>query len=483
MRVKADIAPWEMPGGAAIYPADVATHVRMVAETVTLEVNPPSPTLPVEAWVTVDFTMRNMGDAPEQLVVGFPISCTQCLSYDDIGMEEINDLSIYVNTQLVATRLGSIDVPSFNVFPVNWRLFDVTFPSGQDVYVRVTYTAGSWAAYGSNFSTFKYILSTGAGWYDTIGSIDIIVKLPFPANELNVYFSPWESYGIINTIPPAISGNEYRWHLDDYEPVGDFELTIVHPWIWYTILLEEENVRINTQDGEAWGRLGLAIKRSIAMNKGEPRIDPGGVALYARAIEAYEQAVTLQPDDAMWHAGFADLLLDHYEWSWVHGSDVEDQDSDGLPELLRAVDEIRISLGLDPSNELALDLLDMVNSLFPGAITVSGGTIVSPLLTSTAGYPFLSHSPTDTPLPTRTPTPTIVPGSTVLVAAANRTQAALTETPTPASPTTNSAPIPPTTTPISTFEGTPPDIAPLWIALALMLLLIGLGWLLRRSNS
>ena len=64
---KADIAPFQFPGGAILLPGENSTQVRMIAETITFELGTPSPDVPVKAVVTADFTMRNLGDTPLRL--------------------------------------------------------------------------------------------------------------------------------------------------------------------------------------------------------------------------------------------------------------------------------------------------------------------------------------------------------------------------------------------------------------------------------
>jgi hypothetical protein len=284
-QARADATPFQLPGGAALDPGDATTLVRMVAETVTIEVAPPNPDTRVSAQVTADFTFRNLGDAPEPIVVGFPLTCPDCISPETGTFDEIDDLTVYVNTLQVATRVETATYPSHFV-SYDWAVFDVTFPPGQDVFIRVTYTAGGWGEISNSYRTFSYVLETGAGWYDTIGSADIIARLPYSANEQNTYLRELSGLqGDSKDSSLTISGNELRWHFDDLEPTSDFELTIVHPWQWFSARVEEENVRLNPQDGEAWGRLGRPYKQMLNLSRGI-RTDPGGEALYARAVDA-----------------------------------------------------------------------------------------------------------------------------------------------------------------------------------------------------
>ena len=77
---------------------------------------------------------------------------------------------------------------------------------------------------------FKYILETGAGWKDTIGSADLVVRLPYEANEYHVIFG--SNTGFSETSPgAAIVGNELRWHYEDLEPAWEdnFEVSWFFP--------------------------------------------------------------------------------------------------------------------------------------------------------------------------------------------------------------------------------------------------------------
>ncbi|HSQ16397.1 MAG TPA: hypothetical protein VLM83_01760, partial [Anaerolineales bacterium] len=406
-QVRADIAPLQLPGGAALDPGDATTMVRMVAETVTLQVAPPNQEPFIEAQVSAEFTMRNMGDAVEQILVGFPLSCDWCM-VDETGYpEEIDDLMVYVNTLQVATRRDELTFQSSSqLLSVSWAVFNVTFPPGEDVFIRVTYTAGGTGEDSNSYRTFLYALVTGAGWYDTIGSVDIIARLPYSANEQNTWFERSGLTGDSPIIIPAISGNELRWHFEDLEPTQDFELTIVHPWQWFSVQVEEENVRLNPQDGEAWGRLGRIYKQMLD-DHNSIRMDSVAEEIYARSVEAYEHATTLLPNDPLWHAGYAELLLKHLIFSIGFWETWDTRDEDLLA-LTRVVDEARRSLEIDPDNELALSIIDQVDFTFPGAVRIMDGTVYYPILTSTAGISYAFAQATS--IPTITPRPTATPG-------------------------------------------------------------------------
>jgi tetratricopeptide (TPR) repeat protein len=429
--------------------------------------------------------MRNQGDATEQILIGFPLTCDWCM-VDETGYPEvIDDLDIYVNSLQVAYRQEELTFQSASeLLSVSWAVFDMTFPPDQDVFIRVSYTAGGWGYTASGYRTFLYALITGAGWYDTIGSVDIVARLPYPANAQNTWIDVSGLRGDSPIVTPIISGNELSWHFDDLEPSADFKLTIVHPWLWFSALVEEENVRFNPQDGEAWGRLGLAYKQMVGTNPKFLRFGPDAAPIYSRAVEAYAQATTLLPDDPMWHAGFAELLYSHFYWT-DYVMNWDNQPVEDLSALTRAVDEARRSLEIDPNNELALDILNQVSFTFPDAVQIIDGKPSYPILTSTAVLSHLLQAPTATIAPTSTPRPTKTPVATATSIATSTPEPTSGESAlaspgeqTPAVPdaTTDQLPTPPSE---SSSGG---RISLWWIALPAVVLGAGLGWLLRRKH-
>jgi hypothetical protein len=377
--VRADVAPPAQPPGFNPEPGSELTQVRMVAETVLIEVQPGAPADSLgQAKVTADFTMRNLGNEAESMAVRFPISVSNGFG----SFPEIRDLQIKVDGGNVSTRRILQTDPLFEYDTVPWAEFDVIFPPSQDVQIRVTYTIDGMGEYP--YVAFFYIFHTGAGWKDTIGSADLIVRLPYEANSQNVIF--YETTGWSLTTPGGVTnGNEIRWRFENFEPgyENDFELSLVMPSVWQKVLNERRNVADNPNDGEAWGRLGKLYKETFFFRRGF-RHDAGGEELYHLSVEAYEKAVTLLPDDGLWHAGFADLLAVHaYYASW--------EGEDATAEALRSMQEIDIALELAPNDPKVKEIAEKIYSFFPDAVN---------LLES--GYDFLWL--TATPLP---PTPTI----------------------------------------------------------------------------
>lgn len=384
--VFADVAPPINPPGSNLQPGSEVTQVRMMAETVLVEVqNDTTPGSLGSAHVTADFTMRNLGTASESMAVRFPISAN-----DGRGQyPEITDLAIKVNREKVSfQRANYPDIRYYNQDNgVPWAEFDVTFPAGQDVAIQVTYNLNG-SGY-SPFTAFYYILETGAGWKDTIGSADIILRLPYPASVQNVIMDT--QIGWAETTPGGVfNGNEVHWHFDNFDPAPDsdvqnMEFALVAPVAWQTVLKERDNVAKNPNDGEAWGRLGMAYKRIFLQSKGY-RTDAGGEELYQLSVDAYEKCLALKPDDAQWHAGFADLLASRsYFDSWYGPT----------PDAYRALNEIQTALQLAPNDAKVLEIAQTISYMFPEGVTQNG---------SGYDFPWLTQTPTPHP-----PTPTIVP--------------------------------------------------------------------------
>ncbi len=354
--VYADIAPPSHPPGSNPQPGGEGTDVRMVAETVLIEVLPNNAADRLgQAKVTADFTMRNLGSETESMGVRFPIS-----SFNGFGnYPELKDLKVQVDGRTVPTNRIMEEDPRGSSEPIPWAEFNATFPPNQDVQIRVSYLLDGTGYYP--FVAYFYVLHTGEGWRDTIGNADIIVRLPYEANSFNVIFDDQIGWSQ-TTVGGVINGREIKWNFEDLEPdrSNDFQLSIVNPAVWQNIMREQANLGANPNDGESWGRLGKLYKE-IFLYKRDFRRDVGGGQLYMLSVEAYQNAVRLLPDDGLWHAGFADLLAVHAYYSQWEGSEY-------LTEALRSMQEIDIALGLAPKDPKVKEIAEKIYWFFPGAV-------------------------------------------------------------------------------------------------------------------
>ena len=424
--VRADVSPPGMPPGANLQPGEESTQVKMVSENVLIDVQEKAiGDILGTARVTAVFQMLNLGEVAERMAVRFPLSTNDGF----FSYPEIDDLAVAVNDEPVSIRrVTELDDDDY---PVPWAEFEVEFPPEEEVMIEVNYTLIGMGEYP--YTSFAYLLETGAGWQGTIGSADLTVQLPYEANQYNVFIDSSPGWG--QTSPgAAIDGREVRWHYEDIEPEAKHNLSIslVLPSAWIKVLTEQGNVQNDPLDGEAWGRLGKLYKE-ISRLRRSTRDDDGGQQLFMMSVEAYEQAVSLLPDDALWHAGFAELLFDHYYWDEYNQAE--------KPGLLRAFYELALAYELKPNDPFILALLSEINSSLPEALEMDGEGYEFVWLTATP-TPQMSLTPSETALPPEPVTATPVP-STSSPTLESKNQQNPTET-TP--PTTVEPTIPPTAT-------------------------------------
>lgn len=431
--VQADIAPPEMPPGSSIQPGSEVTQVQMVAETVLVEVfaiQTGEAYLAgdvAQAKVSANFVMRNQGDTDEQLMVRFPLVNPNGTGDGRFEYPEIEDLTVQVDRKPVSPYIVTTSNPHDPEDPpVKWAAFDVFFPIGTDVLLDVYYTLEPTGYLP--YATFTYIMETGAGWKGPIGSADIIMRLPYEANIFNVMGS--KNY-YFSTAGGIFEGNDVRWHFEDFEPLSEetypppytISMSIITPHQWQAVLDAKELVENYPQNGDAWGSLGRAYKLTILENKGWLRDDESGLETYKLSRDAYEKAISLAPNVAKWHAGYAELL-----WGKAAFSGPLDHEL-----LMVIVQELKTALELDPNNQQAKDILNEIYFFIQGALAENDN-----------GYDYLMLTTTFTPIPTSTlsPSPSASPTSTT---PATPTQIITpTETLSPTREVAKETPVPPT---------------------------------------
>jgi len=380
---RADAAPPEAPPGTTLLPGESITQVRMVAETVTLTISkhPINPQRAIAKTEAV-FTMRNLGTEAETMAVRFPLSFFNGNSDGYGGFPEIASITVKVDGKSVPTRRevqpfssSEYSFPERDELP--WAVFDVTFPPNQDVILEVVYNVDGFGYYP--YEAFKYILETGAGWNGTIGSAEIIVRLPYEVNEKNLDLNGQAGHG--ESTPGGVrSGNEIRWSFTDLEPtyLDNIQIVVVTPPLWEKVLQEEANVEKYPNDGEAWGRLAKAYKDVTMMPKGYLREDSAGVELYELSKAAYEKCLSLLPNDPLWHYGYADLLWAYYQYGIYFAGEADTENILG-----RTLTALQTSLALDPNNQLAKDLLLEISYQVPQAVQADGENFILLGLTAT----------------------------------------------------------------------------------------------------
>ena len=423
---RADIAPPYMPPGANPGPGSETTQVSMLAETVLIDVQAKAPANSLgQAKVSADFTMRNTGSNEEKLAVRFPISAND----GRFNVNEVKNLQVQVNGKTIPTRRITGPDPYYGYGDdIPWAEFDVKFPPGKEVDIRVSYLMD--ATGYSPFAAFFYILDTGAGWKGPIGSADLIVRLPYEATPQNVLLTEHTGWSL--TTPGAtLDGKDVRWHYDNLEPTREhnLEISLVQPSYWQKVLAEQANTTKNPQDGEAWGRLGRAYKAIAFFSKG-PREKPDGEKLFELSRQAYERCLSLLPDDALWHSGLAELFLMHYNSTFWDNPEAS-------TDLLRAVEEIHRALEIDPKTPKALELAEELTWTAPDYVTKEGEQFIFLALTATP-------APTDVPSTATAATTDIPPTLTQTEIPASPTAAPTTAAPSPTTaPTLQTSPTQP----------------------------------------
>lgn len=411
--VQADVAPPPKPAGSNLFPDGEITQVRMMDETVILSV------FEGHAVVTATFHMMNTGSETENMYARFPVNST--LGYPI--PTEIKDLKVRVDGDDVETSVVEDEY--------KWEEFYVSFPPEDEVIITVTYTLEATGWPQESFVTYDYILETGSGWNGAIGSVDIILHLPYKASAQNVFLSS-QPGGVID-------GNDIRWHYDNLEPSREdnFSVRVSKPVLWTAALTERDNVNNDPSDDEAWGRLGKAYKILSSGIKRWPRSDAGGKELFYLSVEAYEKAVALDPDDALWHAGFGELLALRYEMYYDLGLTASEHREIGV----RAMEEYHTAYMLDPDNPTILEMIGRdqyaLDLSYVDGEYIFLGLTKTPTVIPAAKKPTATTVPkTSTPHPTSTqPTPTHTAASVVESTPSQTPVSQAQETSSPSKPT------------------------------------------------
>jgi hypothetical protein len=344
----ADIAPPEQAPGSSISPGG-QTQVVMAAERVVIEVQPFEET--AHGKVTADFLMRNTGTSDELLNVRFPLSWRGSASGD---FSTVEDFAAQVGGSVLTTTVITSTDPlasAGQTEPMKWVAFDVKFPAGQDTTVKVTYNIKAVGFPPS--ARFAYMLETGAGWKDSIGLADIVLRLPYAASNQNIFYSD-------STPGSKIAGNEVSWHWDNLEPTPKDNLfvTILAPKAWQTILDARAQVSAKPNDASALAALARAYDGAVTSRS--PLHDHDLFATLGE--ETYDLAIVADPNSAPLHAAYASSIWNHMA---VQASIPSDD-----PNLRRVLAEISNALGIDTQNAEATALLAKIQPAVNGTIVL-----------------------------------------------------------------------------------------------------------------
>jgi len=399
----ADVAPPNPPPGSNINPSQ-DTKVQMVAENVLMVVKEVSTDVYV-IEVTADFAMKNLGETDEQMRVRFPLENAMGWGGDNYPVARYFKAS--VNQTSVPTEFVTETYLDDSFSPADWAVFDVNFPVGQVVNIRVSYTTDLQDGFGvgdpDSFTEIQYFLGTGAGWYQSIGTVAITLRLPYtvcPAT-IDAYWPDHDNAHISEI------GHEIRWHWQNYEPnpreiIG---VTIIHPNYWREILDMEARIGIDPGNVDLAIELSNKYKRASFTKLGNP---PGQLSHLAEIT--IQQALVLHPDDIRLHLELLEMYYDWYLWDYYYMSD--DTSLENSKQLLNY--EMGVVLALDPTNQRIHEIQaeianakeeDRWSVLYP---TPSATPLVCPSATPTRTI----VAKTPTPKPSETPVPMITPTGT-----------------------------------------------------------------------
>jgi hypothetical protein len=333
---RSDAAPPREPPAGNVWPAAGTTMVQMTAENVTLWIRPASGKGYVAA-VTADFNFRNQGTAAESMQVRFPMEPVNGGGDGYGGRPLIRNFA--AKTGGAALPITTVEEPFEDGPAVAWSTFPVTFPAGKDVFLRVTYETGfSSGHYGDSW--LDYILETGAGWYGNIGSAVVTYRFPYAVGPLNV---PVQEQAVR-------TGSEVRFLFSEFEPdfLSNIRLEFLHPAVWQKVLDLEHATGENPKDVRSVVQLA-AEYQDLCMLAGTD------ASLLAETIVL--EGLTYSPESADLHAEWANIFLDRL-LPMCSGFDR----SETLAGLRR---ELNLALSLDPENELALEVQQVLAENYP----------------------------------------------------------------------------------------------------------------------
>jgi hypothetical protein len=466
---RADIGPDVVAGYGGLHPfTDQPTQVQMVYERVEMELkdipppnkgsNSPYYVVDTVAW----FVMHNQGAQEESMQVIFPLQDLNWCMVDTAPRDSwarfiIMKQSFQANVDGVNVPISTIETAhpykDLNEFcakySMPWAAFNVIFPAGKDVLIRIGYQMVESSS--DVIHSFQYTLETGAAWKGPIGTAYIVVRFPYLATPETILGYTTPGYQILY--------NEIFWSYRDFEPTYDNNMTFafVSPEQWQRIQDKRDQIRQDRSDVDAWLELADLYETVAYIGKAEVR-DAG---YRQKVYNTYEQAIAANPNSADLYAGYASFLsTDCCYYSFVDGINTED-----LNRILPLVDK---ALKLDPSNEVALNVLsilesDSVGFTYDRPVTFTPSITPTPTETTTSTrtpVPSVTRTPTVTPTPrtprptrtgthaptlpptsTYTPPPTKLPTITISSAISTETQAPSFATPT--RPAATEMPVPP----------------------------------------
>ena len=148
-----------------------------------------------------------------------------------------------------------------------------------------------------------------------------------------------------------LNGRDIQWKFLDFEPTENVSVAIVQPSVWWRILTERNNLKLNPKNGQAMKRLAIAYKNSIRVeiSHGFIEQDPENLKHIQLSDETFRKAISLIPDDPDLRSRFAEFLCtDKQE---LYASQVWDIDI-----FIECVQPLKQALELDPYDKVGLEI-------------------------------------------------------------------------------------------------------------------------------
>jgi hypothetical protein len=169
-------------------------------------------------------------------------------------------------------------------------------------------------------------------------------------------------------------------------------VTIVEPAIWLQVLSGRQAVVDHPNDGQSWGKLAEALRKSISYSKPWLRDDPAGIKLFEESVSAYNRAVSLAPDQFEWHNGYANLI---WQKEYFHPEP-------DMKLIQRMLDQFSAAYSIDPKNEDLFYQLKNISETHPEWITSDGSKFHFPTVSDEQ---IIQETPTPEPENTQEETP------------------------------------------------------------------------------
>ena len=323
------------------------------------------------------FWMVNQGSDTETMNVRFPIhSAYEVGKLDIVSIKVDGDPVEWWEDEIVWDQ------------DYNWAHFSVSFPPGEEVEMKVTYTTLTYANglfHDIPHDSLNYILATGAGWYGPIGKGRIIIRFPYKATSENVFLEYQDK-------PFQFTDSDLVWEFTDLEPTSDdnIYLDFVSPNRWLEIIAEREKLESSPNNTSAMYRLAAAIFDVTVNETWFELIAPE--PLFNKGLEAIQKAAGLAPNDVEIQVLYLSYLV----------TSASEEDLDLLEDQIAHIQSLNPDLSEEDGWTISAAEEKVSNLMTPKTNTPEPTTEPEPASTNTPEPVDTPVPPADNPEPTAT---------------------------------------------------------------------------------